>query len=348
MSFTEAQAKKRAKQIFEDLGQLIHDACVGTGIAESFLAGFTGVEAAFDNNGPKVSSKRFEKGVYADLISLRDNGYCWVGGSKHSTYNKVTRAMIHDANDDAVRNLATSWGCTQIMGYWGLVLGCTIAELRDPRKHFGYTIKLLKLVGGHYMRDGDLTAVLHIWNTGSANGKTYHEDYVDNALKVKKAYDALLKENPFKTSAAISPDRIEGALSDESNGTDIPSAVGAESPDSSQEMSPASTAEAPTAAANAGLWERLTSRFDTMGEKADKIEGYAARIPMSITSRLNVIGMKAIGFLLGLWGVLLDHPIYAALGTALIIAGAWYLSRSKDRNTLPAQTQNVAVAEVKS
>lgn len=87
-------------------------------------------------------------------------------------------------------------------------------------------------------------------------------------------------------------------------------------------------------------WTRMTARFDGWGEKADKIEGYAGRIPMSVTSKLNVVGMKVIGLVLGLWGVLVDHPVYAILGTSLIIAGAWYLSRSKDRNAVaPAQAQ---------
>ncbi|HEX3100639.1 MAG TPA: hypothetical protein VHQ01_02545, partial [Pyrinomonadaceae bacterium] len=83
-----------------------------------------------------------------------------------------------------------------------------------------YTVQLLKIVGGRYMREGDLTSVLHIWNTGNANGKTYHEDYVTNALKVKKAYEALIADNPFTVSAAApAVDPIE-TQSDPSNSAD--------------------------------------------------------------------------------------------------------------------------------
>jgi hypothetical protein len=202
MAFTDKQAATRARQIYDKCGPLIHAACAGTGVKEAFLAGFTGVEAAFAIAGPKFDSKRFEKGVYADLISLRDNGFCIVGGKKRTNYNGLKQSQIKDANDAAVHNLATSWGCTQIMGYWGLVLGCTIAELRDADKHFHYSVQLLKIVSGHYLAENDLASVLHIWNTGSANGKTYHEDYVVNALKVKTAYDKLLAAKPFTVSAA--------------------------------------------------------------------------------------------------------------------------------------------------
>lgn len=206
-AYTDKQAKAKAQQIHERFGELIHAACVGTGVKESFLAGFTGVEAGIDRKGQiKPEATRFEPGVYSDLISLRDNGYCFVGGKRRTTYSGVKQSQVADADDDAVRALSTSYGCSQIMG-WHVInnLDCTIAELRDTNKHFGYTVELLKIVGGPYMRDGDLEAVLHIWNTGSANGKTYHADYVDNALKVKKFYEEELKKPNVSAAVAISP-----------------------------------------------------------------------------------------------------------------------------------------------
>jgi predicted chitinase len=106
--------------------------------------------------------------------------------------------------------------------------------------------------------------------------------------------------------------------------------------------SPHSTAQPPIPE-KPSIWSRVTARFDGWGEKADKIEGYTSRLPMSISSKMNVLGMKAFGLVMTVWGVLSAHPIYAALGTALIIAGAWYLSRSKDRNAGATQTQTQSV-----
>lgn len=134
----------------------------------------------------------------------------------------------------------------------------------------------------------------------------------------------------------------DGAQSDA--GDELTAPVGNTADGSQSQLSdpPTSDSEATheTPKPKATLWDRITGRFDGWGDKADKLEGYAARLPMSFSSKLNVIGMKALGLLLGLWGVLVDHPIYAALGTALIIAAAWYLSHSKDRNAVASSPQN--------
>lgn len=229
MAFTDRQAKAKAQQIFDRYGQLIHDACVGTGVRESFLAGFTGVEAGIDRQGNiKPNATRFEPGVYQDLISLRDNGYCFINGKKRSTYSGVERSQIADADDAAIRALSTSYSFSQIMG-WHIInnLHCTIADLRDTDKHFHYTVQLLKIVGGHYMRDGDLTAVLHIWNTGNANGKTYHGDYVANALKVAKFYEGINVGSPFVSAGAITTE--DSAAGSGSSGRETADLAAAES-----------------------------------------------------------------------------------------------------------------------
>jgi hypothetical protein len=211
MAYTDAQAKRKAQQIYDRFGQLIHDACLNTGVAESFLAGFTGVEAGIDSKGNiKPEAVRFEKGVYADLISLRDNGFCFVGGQRKKNYSGITQLQLAGLSDASIRNLSTSFSFSQIMGWWTFWLGCTIAELRDPQRHFHYTVKLLKHVGGSYMRRGDLEAVLRIWNTGSANGKTYHADYPANALKVKKFYEQILKtKGLYQDSAANQTEEVQ-------------------------------------------------------------------------------------------------------------------------------------------
>jgi len=142
-----------------------------------------------------VNSKRFEKGVYADLVSLRDRGYCFVGGKKRKTYSGVRRSQIKDASNAALRNLSTSWTLCQIMGWHCLNnLDCTLAELRKPENQLKFAAKLLMIVAGDYIRRKDYDAVFRIWNTGRANGKTYHASYVPNALAVKAAYNALLRD----------------------------------------------------------------------------------------------------------------------------------------------------------
>lgn len=201
MSYTEAQARAKAQQIFDRFGWMIHLACEKSGVAEEFLAGFIGVEAGIDRQGMiRPEAKRFEPGVFEDLKSLRDKGFCIVGGKTRLNYSGVTQKQLEGLSDAALANLATSWGMSQIMGWHCLNnLNCSIEDLRDPEKHLFYTIRLLKLgESGKYLSRGDLASVLRIWNTGSANGKTYHASYVPNALLVRKHYAQILKENPSK------------------------------------------------------------------------------------------------------------------------------------------------------
>jgi hypothetical protein len=185
MRYTEKQAEAKARQIFTRFGTLIHAACSRSIVPRSFLAGFIGVEAGVDSNGQIIpEATRFEPHVYERLRAVRDG---LIG-----SYNKITRADIAALSDDAIRNLATSWGITQIMG-WHTVhnLDCTIADLRDPEKHLHYTVALILLTAERFVTRNDWPSVLRIWNTGSANGKTYHEDYVDNALLVKQCYEQI-------------------------------------------------------------------------------------------------------------------------------------------------------------
>lgn len=184
--YSAKQAKDKATQIHDRFGSLIHDACVGSLVPEDFLGGFVGVEAGVDKNGQiRTAATRFEPGVYHHLIAVRD-------GLLHS-YDNVTHADIAGANDDAIKNLATSFGITQIMG-WHCIhnLNCTIDELRDPNIHLHFAVQLLQITGGAYLRHGDFSSVLHIWNSGTANGKTYDPNYVYNALAVKAKYTPFL------------------------------------------------------------------------------------------------------------------------------------------------------------
>ena len=202
MTYTEKQAQAKAQQIFDRFGLKVHLACANSIVEESFLAGFIGVEAGIDRNGQiREDAKRFEVHVYASLKAVRD-------GLKRS-YNRITKADIANASDDALKNLATSFGMTQIMA-WHLIknLRGTVADLRDPEKHLFYAVELLNLTARKHLLKREYDSVLRIWNTGSANGKTYHADYVGNALKVKKYYEIILKANKNAFINTVSMDAV--------------------------------------------------------------------------------------------------------------------------------------------
>lgn len=186
---TKTQAKKLAKQIFDLFDPQIIEATNGTNVPPRFIAGLISQEAGKDGAGNIVrSATRFEPAVYAQLVALRD-------GKRTKSYQGVSRSQIRDASDAALKALATSYEATQIMG-WHCInnLHCTIADLRNPNKHFFYTVKLLQLNGfpKNATEDG-MDREMRQWNTGKETGKTYHETYVTNARMIRDAYSELEK-----------------------------------------------------------------------------------------------------------------------------------------------------------
>lgn len=193
MKYSAAQAQKIAKQIRDRFGKKIAEACGGTPVPQNLVAGLIGVEAGKDRNGQlREDATRFEPGVFAKLKRVRDKSL--------TSYNNLRYSHVKDLDDAGLRNLSTSFGLTQTMGWWAIHLGISVADLRDPQKHIGYAVQLLLLNAAKYIESGNYLAVFRIWNSGSPTGKTYDPDYVYNAGAVMDAYsDDLIVED------AISP-----------------------------------------------------------------------------------------------------------------------------------------------
>lgn len=195
---------KLAQQIFDRFDKQIVEATTGTVIQPAFIAGLVGNEVGKDRKGNIVRSvTRFEPHVFRALKSIKVNGYRISNGKRVNHYNRITQADIHDANDAALEALATSYEATQIMG-WHVIknLHCTIADLRNPDKHFFYTIKLLQLNG--YVRslsEAEMDNEMRQWNSGSENGRTYHKNYVPTAQMIRQAYRQIEKTRIHRSVA---------------------------------------------------------------------------------------------------------------------------------------------------
>lgn len=198
LDMTKAQAEKLARQIFDRFGDQIRQAVKGTNIPARFIAGLVANEAGKDKQGNiKREATRFEPHVYARLKQVSQN--------PRSRYGSITHSQLKDATDGALRALATSWEATQMMGYHVLTLGCSLADLRNPDKHFFYTVKLLQLNGfPKNATEEQMDREMRQWNTGRETGKTYHANYVPNARLIRAAYDELEKRYKPSSSAAAS------------------------------------------------------------------------------------------------------------------------------------------------
>ncbi len=180
-----------AKQIKAKLGLQIDIACDKSHlVVPEFLAGLISVE----NSRVSSLATRFEPGVYSQLRNLRDFGVIWHKGLPRRNYNGITRAQLKGMSDDALRNLATSYSYTQIMGWHVMtapLASYSISELRSSERHLRFAVMLLEHDCGQFLKTKDYPAVLRIWNTGKPKGETHDPFYVANAVSVAQQYRLL-------------------------------------------------------------------------------------------------------------------------------------------------------------
>ena len=107
--------------------------------------------------GKKPAGSRYEKHVFKSLKDVRD-------GHKKN-YENITQLHLADASDEALKNLATSWGPFQLMGYKCILLGVKIKDIRGPRAVY-YGAKWIDLAYGKRLRNEQFKDCFHIHNTG--------------------------------------------------------------------------------------------------------------------------------------------------------------------------------------
>ena len=141
-----------------------------------------------ESSAKKKVDSRFEKHVYSHLQDVR--------AGKRRRYENITPTTIHDASDGALKNLASSWGPFQLMGYKCVLLNINVADVRGEDSLY-WGVKWIDLTYGDYLRQGKYQDAFHIHNTGRPypkNGKprTHDPKYVDNGLAYMKAFSKNL------------------------------------------------------------------------------------------------------------------------------------------------------------
>ena len=129
--------------------------------------------------GRKPAPVRYEKKVFNRLKKLRKG--------ELKRYELLKKETIADASDDALKNLSTSWGAFQIMGYKCVQLGVKVSDIRGDKSLY-WGVKWINDEYGNFLRKKKFKDAFHLHNTGRKfpkNGipRTYHPDYVDNGLK---------------------------------------------------------------------------------------------------------------------------------------------------------------------
>ena len=137
-------------------------------------------------SGKKPAGARFEPHVYKRLQQVRDG--------KRRSYENVTPGHLADASDDALRNLATSWGPFQLMGYKCILLDVNIRDIRGPNG-VEHGADWINQTYGNSLRAGRFKDCFHMHNTGSPYPKTglprtHDPQYVPRGLAMMNQFTA--------------------------------------------------------------------------------------------------------------------------------------------------------------
>ncbi len=161
--------------IYSIYNQKITEATRGTEIPAEFLASLISLESYPPGN---FLSERFEPKIYERLLNLKKYG---------QPFSNIQREKIIHLSDFELKQLATSYGLTQIMGYHCLELGCSIEDLKGE-DHLLWSIAFIRK---HYLKcilqkQWDICFRIH--NTGNPSGKTHNKGYVQKGIKRMEYY----------------------------------------------------------------------------------------------------------------------------------------------------------------
>ena len=197
------------RKVHARCGAVIREAGKYSSVPPEFLAALTANES-----GANPRATRFEPAVYRHLKAVALGKFPAYGGIRRESLDAEIEEMLHPkaaafhgvylnasfaddhaaslaaSPDEALRDLATSWGLTQIMGYHLVRREGTVRDLLDARFHFRLALELLAEFAARY--DLDLTRefeeMFRCWNTGQPYGETFDPKYVEHGRRRMEIY----------------------------------------------------------------------------------------------------------------------------------------------------------------
>ena len=205
--------RRLVQRVFDRCNETIEEACAKSAIPGEFLGAL-----AANESGGYGTATRFEPAVYRHLAAVAQGQRPAYGSINlaaldgevaqllppddaavlHARYMTPGFAEIHsseigEATDAALRELATSWGYTQIMGYHMVGRAGGVRQLLDPHFHFRMAVWLLAEFALDYHLDvaRDFAEMFCCWNTGRPHGRTFDPDYAAKGLRRMEIYRQL-------------------------------------------------------------------------------------------------------------------------------------------------------------
>ena len=131
-----------------------------------------------ESSGRKNVPPRFEKHVYHRLKKLK--------AGQLKQFENLRPGHLKSATDEALKNMARSWGPFQVMGYKCILLGINIRDLRGEKAVY-WGVKWIDMTYGNSLKKGRYKDAFHLHNTGKpypkvGPPKTHNPNYVKNGL----------------------------------------------------------------------------------------------------------------------------------------------------------------------
>lgn len=138
-------------------------------------------------SGRKPAGSRFEKAVYKRLNQVKSGD--------RKKYENVRKHHLEDAEDGAVRNLSTSWGPFQLMGYKCIGMEVNVRDIRGEDAVI-QGARWIKEEYGHLLKKKKYKDAFHYHNTGRKYPKfgpprTHDPKYVEKGLKYIEYFTEL-------------------------------------------------------------------------------------------------------------------------------------------------------------
>jgi len=195
------------EQVRRDFGPAIATARTGTSVSAAFMAALV-VNESSGSAEERLAANRFEKGVLRKIVlaalgieTFSDPSLSrpiaqqeWLLEADYAIdRRRPGNCSFMLAGLQNFKELATSWGPMQLMGWHAREWGVGLVEFRCREKHFQHACVLILHFAQKYKlrADRDFRNLFRCWNTGRPRGRTYDPNYVTNGLRRLKLYQQL-------------------------------------------------------------------------------------------------------------------------------------------------------------
>ncbi|HAS40235.1 MAG TPA: hypothetical protein DCS93_07140 [Microscillaceae bacterium] len=143
-------------------------------------------------SGERPPKSRYERHVYKRLYRVKKG--------KRKRYGSITKKTLRKFSNGQLKDLATSWGPLQIMGYQSLAMKIPVSRFKEEFALY-YSMQWVKNTYGNYLKKGDYANAFHIHNTGkplpaSGRSRTYDPNYIKKGLKYIKIFEDKENKEP--------------------------------------------------------------------------------------------------------------------------------------------------------